>query len=99
MLSMSVTVRRISCTKRRPTTNSSNHRPAIERSFLSGLPPPSRLTLVAHQTTLFALPVAIGLGLALVVGLLARRQRHLEFHQALVVEIEPGRHQRAAFAL
>ena len=54
---------------------------------------------ITHQPALVALPVAVGLGGALVVGLLALGQGDFQLHQAAVVEIEPGRDDRAALAL
>src|SRR5579871_3628164 len=51
----------------------------------------------AQQAAFFAVPVALALGLALVVQLLAFGQRQLDFRPALLVEIELQRHQRHAF--
>src|SRR5258708_37268025 len=56
-------------------------------------------TLIAHQAAFFARPVALLLGLALVVQLLALGERELDLGPALVVEIELERHQRHALAL
>src|ERR1044071_4229263 len=57
------------------------------------------LPLLPQQASLFAIPVALLLGLALVVQLLALGERQLDLGAALVVEIELERHQRHAFAL
>src|SRR5581483_5584247 len=57
------------------------------------------LTLLPQQTPLLARPVALLLGLALVVQLLAAGERELDLCTALVVEIELERHQRHALAL
>src|SRR5215467_1375966 len=60
---------------------------------------PQRLSLGPQQPSAFALPAALLLGFALVVQLLAARERKLELGAALVVEIEPERHQRHSLAL
>src|SRR5258705_5669510 len=55
--------------------------------------------LIAHQAALFAVPVALLLGFALVVQLLALGERKLDLGAALVVEIELERHQGHALPL
>src|SRR3954452_20094222 len=60
-------------------------------------PPPS--PLVAHDARLLAVPVTLLGGLALVVQLLAFRDRELQLGDAARVEIELQRHDRQALAL
>src|SRR5436190_5200918 len=60
---------------------------------------PGSSALRPHQAPALALPAALLLGLALVVELLAARQRQLDLGAALDVEIELERHQRHALAL
>src|ERR1044072_1079079 len=55
--------------------------------------------LLPQQPPLLALPVALLLGLALVVQLLAARQREFDLGAALLVEIELERHERHSLAL
>src|SRR6266478_1186674 len=59
----------------------------------------ARLPFGPKQPSAFALPAALLLGFALVVQLLAAGERKLELGAALVVEIEPERHQRHSLAL
>src|SRR5208337_246918 len=58
----------------------------------TGMPSPP----LAHQPPLLALPIAALLRLALVVQLLAARERQLKLGPALVVEVDPQRDQRHA---
>src|SRR5262245_4129168 len=68
----------------------------IRRSAMSGS---FGLSLVAQQPAALARPVALLLGLALVVQLLALGQRDLDLGPALVVEIDLERHDGHALAL
>src|SRR5262245_13250789 len=58
-----------------------------------------RLSLGPQQPSALPLPAALLLGLALVVQLLASGERKLELGAALLVEIEPERHERHSLAL
>src|SRR5262245_49499616 len=57
------------------------------------------LSLGPQQPSALPLPAALLLGLALVMQLLAAGERKLELGAALVVEIEPERHERHSLAL
>src|SRR6478672_1030712 len=59
----------------------------------------ARLSFGPKQPSAFAIPAALLLGFALVVQLLAAGERKLELGAALVVEIEPERHERHSLAL
>ncbi len=61
--------------------------------------PRRRLSRVPQQALLLALPVALGLGLALVGHLLALGDADLQLRDALVVEVEHQRHKRHPLAL
>src|SRR6266567_4245918 len=70
-------------------------RSGISRSLGSAL----GSALVPHQPAALARPVALLLGLALVVQLLALGERDLDLGAALVVEIDLQRYDRHALAL
>src|SRR6516162_6240849 len=57
------------------------------------------LSLGPQQPSALPLPAALLLGLALVVQLLAAGERKLELGAALLIEIEPERHERHSLAL
>src|SRR3974390_1511105 len=59
----------------------------------------SMSAFLTKDPALLAVPCALLLGLALVVGFLAARQRQLDLGAAFLVEIKLERHQRHAFAL
>src|SRR5690349_20797726 len=59
----------------------------------------AQLALLPHQPAALAVPAALLLGVALVVKLLAARQRQFDLGAATLVEIELERYQRHAFAL
>src|SRR5437868_3357173 len=65
----------------------------------SGISHSSDSALVPHQPAALARPVALLLGLALVVQLLALGERDLDLGATLVVEIDLQRHDRHALAL
>src|SRR5581483_7850860 len=58
-----------------------------------------RSPLLAHEAALLPLPVALLLGVAFVVNLLAAREPELDLGDAASVEIELERHERHALAL
>src|SRR5687768_2381021 len=64
-----------------------------------GFAKPPALSLRAQEPSALTLPAALLLGFALIVQLLAARERKLDLGTTFLVEIELQRHQRHALAL
>jgi len=69
------------------------------RSGVPGVARPRFSSLVAQQPAFLAAPVALLFDLALVVQLLAAREREAQLRPAAIVEIDAQRHDRHALAL